>query len=710
MAWSIFNLFQRKNVYGEHNFQVPIAVKEEKASIQNTKEAYKAITKTIKGIIRYTFTRENNLEYPDNVFYIIRQALKTDSYISQSTNKYKEKMLKASYYLDAEDEIVQYLNKRFKYMSFMNEVTMRTFIQEMCDDLIDYSNAFFYKIRKDTLPLDVKGFLGENPVCGYMRVDPADVIIEKDEYNNIKNYIIRGHEADQKISPNNMGHIFIDRPADSKYGTPRLCPVLEDVKCLREIEGDILTLIHRFCFPLYHAKIGLPQAGFHGSQTDVDMFKSEIANMQEDGMIITNEKVEIKAIGAESVALDVLGYANYFEKRAFTGLNTSETQMGRDNNNTNPEAIEAQIHDSVKFYQKAIADSITHQIIYELLFEGGYNPLENEKHECSFVFNEISQDTKIKTENHEMLKYQTNIQSLEEARRHMGMRKCDDQGDFYIQNVTNATTKYKAQVEASEQIRVNKASAAIAASSEDASSASSTSSAKKDSTRVSSSKSSNTKSKAVKTNNMPQNQHGVYSVKVKEALKNAKSSNKIFENICKCYKQLCNCLYIEKDCKECVKKLKESFYELVDQEYKLSKTYADLYFGKEAELSIEETNAFLFHQMIDADIDKLLKDLKEKSKTTPSTLVMAALEHRLNFIQNYIPKKYYWYVFALCARNLGYEKLYIKPHSEKDKMIYEEEISLLTINIDKLPPLHPFCQSELILKKGAASDGKKKTN
>lgn len=699
MLWPFSKIFNKEKPQ-DYAIQFPV-IKEEKSVQTTTKDTYKAITKAVKGFIRYTFIRHDNLEYPDNVFYTIRRALKTDSYIAQSTNKYKEKMLKAGYYLDADDEIVKYLNKRFKYMSFMNEVTMATFIQELSDDLIDYSNAFFYKVRKDNLPLNVKGFFEENPVCGYMRLDPVNVIIEKDEYNNVKNYIIKAFNEDQKIAPHNIGHIFVDRAADSKYGTPRLCPVLEDVKCLREIEGDILTLIHRFCFPLYHAKVGLSQQGFHGTQTDIDMFKDEINRMQEDGMIITNEKIEIKAIGAESVALDVLGYAEYFEKRAFTGLNTSETQMGRDNNNTNPEAIEAQIHDSVKFYQKAIADGVTNQIINELLFEGGYNPLENEKHECHFVFKEISQDTKIKTENHEMLKYQTNIQSLEETRRHMGMRKCQTQDDFYVENITNLTVSHKAKTEADEQIRVNQSVANLETQTEEKAKSNTVSN------RISSSKPSTSVNDAVKTNNMPQNQHGIYSVKVKEALNYTKKNKKKFEQICKSYKRLCNCLYVKKESEQCITEIKQLFHELIEQEYYCSKTYADLMLKQAVNLPIDNTNLFLFYEMIDMDVDKLVKDLKEKSTKCPTSTASVALEYRLNFISSYVPKKYYWYVFALCAKTAGYKELYCKPHSEKDKLLYQKVISLDAINIDQLPPLHPFCKTELTLKEEECNEKKK---
>lgn len=697
-SFNLFNLFHKQKPPAET--EIVIA---EKQLADKTKN-YSALSSTVKGIIRYTFSRSNNLEYPSNVFYVIRQALKTDSYIAQSTNKYKEKMLKAGYYLDGEDEIVEYLKKRFKYLSYMNEVPFDIFIQEMCDDLIDYSNAFFYKIRSDQLPIkQVTGYLKDKPVCGYMRLDPATVIIEKDDFNNIKHYIVKAYDKDQIISKADMVHVFVDRGPDSKYGTPRLCPVLEDVKCLREIEGDILTLIHRFCFPLYHAKVGLPQPGFHGTQTDIDNFKADIASMQEDAMLITNEKVEIKAVGAESVALDVLGYASYFEKRAFTGLNTSETQMGRDNNNTNPEAIEAQIHDSVKFYQKTIANAITYQIIYELLFEGGYNPLENPSDECYFVFKEISQDTKIKTENHEMLKYQANVQSLEETRRHMGMQKAKDMSDYYLNNITNATVVFKAKTEADEQIRVNKASAELSASI----TTENNNNSKANSNRITKSKASKTENHAIASNNMPENQHGLYSAKLKESLEISKKSKKKFQKVCKTFKELCNCLY-SNDSEDYVDSFKESLNALLEDEFKNAKLYAELVLKQDITLDINATNLQIFYKMIEIDVKKLYEDIKESGLKSGKERLYVTFEYRLHYIASYVPKKYYWYVFSLCAKMAGYRYLYSKAHSEKDKP-NEQTIDLNKIDIDALPPYHPFCQCELTLKKekGADKNGEK---
>ena len=39
--------------------------------------------------------------------------------------------------------------------------------------------------------------------------------------------------------------------------------------------------------------------------------------MASDGIMVTNERTEFIAIGAEGEAIDVTGYLSYFEKRVF---------------------------------------------------------------------------------------------------------------------------------------------------------------------------------------------------------------------------------------------------------------------------------------------------------------------------------------------------------------------------------------------------------
>ena len=655
---------------------------------------FSGIAHIIKPKSPVSDSREN-FEFPALSLYDIKRAVATDSYIAESLNKYKEKIFKAGYVLKGEDEVVDYIKKRFAFVDYMGEIPFDIFLQEVADDLITYSNVYLYKIRNDKIPMPIKGYYDTLPVAGYIRLDPCSVIIVTDKYGNILRYEIeqeRLYER-QKILPKDMIHIAIDRKAGSKYGTPRLESVLEDIKALREIEGDVLTLIHRFCFPLYHVKVGLAQPGYNGTQTEIDDIKNKIYTMQEDGMLITNEKIEVTAIGAENNALDIANYLSYFEKRAFTGLNTSETQMGRDNNNTNPEAIEAQVHDTVKFFQRILATYIENGIINEFLLEGGYNPILNESERVKWVFNEISLDTRIKLENHEMLKYQSNIQTLEETREDIGKRSLEDADDLFVENVTNNSALKQIKAKSDEAIRLAKVNSTLSAN---------TVSATSSNTKNSNQGNGKTKSysnKAATNNNRPANQHGIYSVKIKESLKELDKIKKFQSKTYKIYEKMRNDFNDSILYQADITALKSNYNNLLTS---LSKE-AFAFYAKatnhtpHTDVSTLRINPIYYENLIATQINHLDKSLQEKMQTHTLDEAFDSLSYRLKFMTDYVSRKYMWHTFAEIAFAEGYQTLQVKFHSDKDKETHYQLIDLHEYAEKDIPPFHAFCQCELHL-------------
>jgi len=76
--------------------------------------------------------------------------------------------------------------------------------------------------------------------------------------------------------------------------------------------------------------------------------------------------------------------------------------------------------------QKTFADFIRINIFNEILFEGGFDPLEDTtgssaSDRCFLKFKEIDVDTQVKKENHIIQKYVNNLISLDEARLLLGL-------------------------------------------------------------------------------------------------------------------------------------------------------------------------------------------------------------------------------------------------------------------------------------------------
>lgn len=491
------------------------------SSLFNPKAISNFAVKSVGFLTSQVYRREI-FSRPEYNLEEIRDASESDSYIKISFSKYSYLIFKAGWTFKSDNqEAIDYLNKRFKLMSYCTGKPMDILLQEIADDFTRYSNVILLKSRVDSIPgVKATPFDSDQVVGGYCRVDPASVKIKRDKYGNVIKYE-QGHGANKKqFFPRDVIHMYYDKDANNAFGTPRIIAALDDVKLLRKIEGNIVALIHRFSMPLYQWKIGIPEVGFQGTDAEINRAKREVESSSLDGLIITNEKTEIKAIGAEGHALNAEPYLRYFEDRVFSALGVSASQMGRGGAKQDADSMEAQIHDTVKFIQRTISTWIKETVITELLLEGGFNPFDGSA-DVEFAFEEISLETKLKKENHEMLKYQSNVTTFEEARRKMGMKdKVEDEDRLYQRMIADKSSIDQIDRNGEWQERLAKINAAKTAANNSSSSSSSNSSSKS-SVSTSKSKARNTSgqkqpNKAATNNNRPQNQHGTSSVKVKE--------------------------------------------------------------------------------------------------------------------------------------------------------------------------------------------------
>lgn len=491
------------------------------SSLFNPKAISNFAVKSVGFLTSQVYRREI-FSRPEYNLEEIRDASESDSYIKISFSKYSYLIFKAGWTFKSDNqEAIDYLNKRFKLMSYCTGKPMDILLQEIADDFTRYSNVILLKSRVDSIPgVKATPFDSDQVVGGYCRVDPASVKIKRDKYGNVIKYE-QGHGANKKqFFPRDVIHMYYDKDANNAFGTPRIIAALDDVKLLRKIEGNIVALIHRFSMPLYQWKIGIPEVGFQGTDAEINRAKREVESSSLDGLIITNEKTEIKAIGAEGHALNAEPYLRYFEDRVFSALGVSASQMGRGGAKQDADSMEAQIHDTVKFIQRTISTWIKETVITELLLEGGFNPFDGSA-DVEFAFEEISLETKLKKENHEMLKYQSNVTTFEEARRKMGMKDTvEDEDRLYQRMIADKSSLDQIDRNGEWQERLAKINAAKTAANNNSSSSSSNSSSKS-SVSTSKSKTRNTSgqkqpNKAATNNNRPQNQHGTSSVKVKE--------------------------------------------------------------------------------------------------------------------------------------------------------------------------------------------------
>ena len=521
--WSKSKIINESFVFEEESFDMNKG-SSKNLSPMNKKLFHNFVVKAV-GFVHAQTQRREWFNRPEFNLQEIRDAAEADSYVKISLSKTSYLIYKAGWKFKSENQdAIDYLEQRFKIMSYCTDVPMDILMQGIADDLVKYSNAFLLKCRVDKIPgvkatpLNDDGMI----VGGYTRVDPCSIRIKRDKHGNIMKYEqgIGGNK--KQFKPEDVIHFYLDKDANNAFGTPRIIAALEDVKLLRKIEGNVTALIYRFAMPLYHWKIGYPEPGFQGTDSEIAKAKQEIEMGSLDGVFITNEKTEIKAIGSEGNAMNMQPYLNYFEQRVFSALGVSAAQMGRGGAKQDADSMEQQVHDTVKFIQRMISEFVEKKMLMELLLEGGFNPFEKDSY-VDYVFEEISLETKIKKENHEINKYQSNVTTFPEARRRMGLKdEADDDEQLFNRKITDesALRSIDRTAEHQKELAYINGEIAVRTAAAKPSSGSSSSNKKSSGTSVSSKKTRSTKDNGpngtVRSIDRPSNQHGTFSVKVKE--------------------------------------------------------------------------------------------------------------------------------------------------------------------------------------------------
>ena len=660
------------------------------------------MVKAVGGILHQSDARER-FKRPEYNLWEIKEASEADSYIKISFSKYSHLIYKAGATLKGEDSRVAYLEKRFRMMSFATQKPVEILFQEIADDLIKYSNAFVIKKRIDSIPgMKLNPVLADKIVGGYFRVDPASVKIKRDKNGNVLKYEQGYGDNKKEFFPKDVVHFYIDKDANNAFGTPRIIAALEDVKLLRKIEGNITALIYRFSMPLYQWIVGLPQPGMQGTDPEIAKAQREVENSTLDGIVITNERTTIKSIGAEGTALNAEGYLKYFEARVFSALGVSASQMGRGGSKQDADSMEAQVHDTVKYIQRIMSIFIREFILSELLLEGGYNPIINEEDIVNYEFEEISLETKVKKENHEMLKYQSNLTTINESRRKMGMKDdVDDESKLYKNYIeTNARLK-EIDRTAEHQMELAKQNAKNSESNSTTKSGSSSTGNKSPRSSKSSSP-----TKSVSSNNRPQNQHGTTSVKIKEGF-DEETNKKELKKIYKIYKEARNDIKnnepIDMILPLTAETLCTMFNRIVDNNSSMAIVDAIKEISKINKIAAKMPNEKIiltsFYEEIDDNIKGLLKLIeKDLSEDKDVEEVFNKYEYRLRFLEDYIARKAYWYSYIKTGAFSDVKQAYIKFSSEKDAKGRNSVIDTEAFSVDNIPAYHSFCNCEVTYK------------
>lgn len=652
--------------------------------------------------------QSNDLTAAEYSLTEIQNAIKSDSYIKRFVTDYSQLIFKAGYNIVGEnDAAAEYIRKRLRLMSFMTNESFDNLMIEIGNDLVAYSNAFLVKSRTDFNGINLSD-LTINPVYdnkavgGYFRIDPSTIEIQRDTNGAIKTYQQTLGNDTVKFKPTDVIHFYIDKEPSNAFGTPRIASALEDVKMLRRIEGNVERLIYRCLFPITQMKVGIPQQGMMATDQEIKEAQQVVEQLVDDGLIITNEKVEFKNLGANNVALNAEPYLNYFEKRVFSALYLSTSMMGRGGVKQDADSMEEQVHDAVKYFQKSISNFIQNNLFNELLLEGGFNPILNEGDIVYFVFNEINLETKVKVENHYLNQYQGNAITFEELRQELGRRADNISLDDVYANAVTQKNKMDLVWAGKGMLTPDGTASPENGDSKTADKSSD-------------------ENKQISNTDQPENQHGKSSVNIKEFKESANDRNKITKKNIDIYKKNFSVIYnkfqaMRNDVCDDVKNqdaftiplTRESIMKMLEKymEKELAAGYKkairdcgnkspDFTFDIQTINIVKETK-----NTINEIFKEISKRIKKCETREEKESVFNSLEYRLRFLTEYTVSKAYWYAYVKTCNALGKEKVYVDFGNSEDKKSHKNVIDTKHFSLDDIPPFHAYCSCKIKTEKG----------
>jgi len=363
---------------------------------------------------------------------------------------------------------VDYIQARFDVMEYVTNRATEIFLKDILYNLELCSNCFLRKIRDEKASPGVKQDNNNKriPVAGY-QIIPAHQIMPYLKSGVIikwRRYFDTGMPFED-IPLEDIIHLKWDVKPSHIFGTPRTIGVRDDIFALRRLEENIELLFINHLFPLFHVKVGnekAPCTYTSDGNSEIDLIRYQIEAMPKEGIFVTDERVEIEAVGASGESLDTKDIITHLKGRVFTGLGVSPLDMGEGDsaNRATADNISQNLKDAIKADQETFAHLIRIWIFKEWFLEAPYSlSVQRAVASTHLAFHEIDLDNLIKEQNHIIQLYTNHLITETEARKKIHKKPMDNsmrKETHYKQHIVDLVWE-EAEAKADAQIKITEA-------------------------------------------------------------------------------------------------------------------------------------------------------------------------------------------------------------------------------------------------------------
>lgn len=371
--------------------------------------------------------------------YEYSRIIDTEAIVYKAFERKKSLMFKNGYLLTSDsDDNISYIKQRLKEFHYVSGKSFDGFVEELAYNLIMFHNAYVLMYR------DLNKSTGEPISVGDEEIEPLAALFNmptesierklKDD-GSVSRYKQKiSYTKYRTFSPKIIRHLTYNKRPGFTMGTPPLEAVKDDIIALRRIEESVETLIYKSLFPIIHVKVGTeshPATTLRDGSSEVSAMSKVLKEIDDSGGVVTSERVEIKSIGAESMALRVESYLEYFKNRVMIGLGVSTTDLGIGDSSgkATGSIISQTLKEAVIDMQRVVARFITEEIFSDLLVESGKYKAKYmipEEEMVTLSFNSVDHDSQIKMESHWLNLANSKMISQSELRALIGKRPMSD--------------------------------------------------------------------------------------------------------------------------------------------------------------------------------------------------------------------------------------------------------------------------------------------
>lgn len=367
------------------------------------------------------------------------RIIDTEAIVAKAFERQRALIFKNGFYFESNNpKNVEYIKSRIREIEYVTGLTFRNFIEEMAYNLVMFHNAYILMVRNEDKSTGETVNVGNKelqPIAGWFNLPTETIQRKLKENGDVEMYKQYLDPATFRLfSPEKVRHLKYNARSGFTMGTPPLEAVKDDILALRRIEESVEALIYKGIFPMIHVKVGTesnPAKILIDGRDEVETMGYVMQELDEYGGITTSERVEVKAIGSESLALRVESYLEYFKDRVMLGLGVSDIDMGIGDSSgkATGQIISQTLKEAVINKQDAISEFITHVLFKPLLVESGMYEAEYmipEEDLVKFKFNHVDQDARIKMESHILNMFNSGLLSINEARLEIGYKEIGD--------------------------------------------------------------------------------------------------------------------------------------------------------------------------------------------------------------------------------------------------------------------------------------------